>query len=244
MNEESEEAAEISKTEYLDEFADLRPDLFFPGDWSPERVDRANESLTPRKVKTAMFSSIPMICRGAQCPHAAVCPLFATNTHPESYNCPIEMAVVATFSANYMKEFGVDASNLVEVSMVRDLVDFEVQYMRAMKTLSQEHFIIDNSVGVDSGGDVIIQKGLHPAVEYEDKILKRKEKVLNAFLATREARNKAGQGLLDPSQEIANLMDKIKDHRTEKDALTLEKLGVNVVDAYIRDDSAARAEEE
>jgi flagellar L-ring protein precursor FlgH len=38
----------------------------------------------------------------------------------------------------------VNPNNLVEVSMVRDLVDQEVQYLRKTKLLAKEHFIQEN----------------------------------------------------------------------------------------------------
>lgn len=238
----SEEIEPADKTQYLEAFADLRPDLFFPQDWTPEQKGRATEEMSSRKTRTAMYSSIPMQCDGPACPYAAVCPLLADNNAPIGHKCPIEMGIVIEFGNNLMREFGVDPTNLVEVSMVRDLVDFEVQYMRAMKILAQEHFISEVPVGVDANGEVIVGKQLHQAVEYEEKILKRKERLLNAFLATREARTKAGQGQLDASVQVANLLDTVREHKARADRIALEKLGVPTKDAYIEADAAAREE--
>ena len=228
---------EKSKQNFLDSFADLRPDIFFPAEWGDARRNEVNVEIGSRKVKTAMFASIPMVCQAEHCPYAVMCPLLKAGNAPKGYSCPIEMAIVSTFGSDYMQELGVDPGNLVEVSMIRDLVDFEIQYMRATKILAQEHFITENPVGTDVDGNVVLRKELHQAIEYEDKILRRKEKVLNALLATRESRTKAGQGSLDPSQQVANLMDSVKEHMQKKDNLLLERLGVPVVDAYIEADS-------
>jgi hypothetical protein len=181
-----------------------------------------------------------MQCEGQHCPYAAVCPLQKAGDAPVGYSCPIEGAIVVEFATNYQREFGVDENSLTEVSMIRDLVDLEVQYMRSKKILAQEHFIQENPVGIDADGNVIVRKELHQAVDYDDKILRRKEKILNAFLATREARTKAGQGIADPSQQIANLMDTVRDAQSEKDRLLLEKMGVNVKDAYIEAEEAKK----
>jgi hypothetical protein len=240
---EENSAIEPAKDDFLDTFADLRPDLFFPGDWSPEKKNRVEAEMRPRKVRTAMYSQIPMQCDGPHCPYAAVCPLMKTGDAPIGYSCPIEGAIVIEFAHNYQREFGVDENNLVEMSMVRDLVDLEVQFMRSKKILAQEHFIQENPVGVDPDGNVVVRKELHQAVEYDDKLLRRKEKILNAFLATREARTKAGQGVADASQQIANLLDSVRDHAAEKDRLVLEKMGVQVTDKYIEDMKRKKAEE-
>lgn len=221
------------KTNFLQAFADMRPDLFFPDNWSVEQRNAVKGEMSSGKVRTGMYAEIPMQCKGPSCPYARVCPLLARNEAPIGYKCPIEMGIVIEFANNYMREFGVDQNNLVEAGMVRDLVDFEVQYMRSKKILAQEHFIMDNPVGIDSDGNVVVQAQLHPAVEMDEKILKRKERLLNAFLATREARNKAGQGVLDASTQLANLMDAVRDYNTKSERLVLEKLGVNVRDEYI-----------
>lgn len=204
--------------------------------WTVE--DLTVYSLGVEKYKTYIANGLVT----HNCPYAAVCPLLAENNAPIGHKCPIEMGIVIEFGNNLMREFGVDPTNLVEVSMVRDLVDFEVQYMRAMKILAQEHFISEVPVGVDANGEVIVGKQLHQAVEYEEKILKRKERLLNAFLATREARTKAGQGQLDASVQVANLLDTVREHKARADKLALEKLGVPTRDAYIEADAAAREE--
>jgi len=46
-----------------------------------------------------------------------------------------------------MHQLDVSPDNLVEVSMVRDLVDQEVQYIRKTKLLAKEHFIQENVIG-------------------------------------------------------------------------------------------------
>lgn len=230
---DNNEIEHSDKAAYLESFADIRPDLFFPSDWSPEKKDRVEAEMRPRKVRTAMYTQIPMKCYGSSCVYASVCPLLKAGDAPVGYSCPIEMAIVIEFGNNYMREFGVDQNNLVEASMVRDLVDLEVQFMRSKKLLAQEHFIVENPVGVDPDGNVIISQALHPAIEYDEKLMKRKERLLNSFLATREARNKAGQGIADASQQIANLLDSVRDHAARKDRLVLEKLGINVKDEYI-----------
>ena len=51
------------------------------------------------------------------------------------------MSMVAQFTSEYLDQLDVNPNNLVEVSMVRDLVDQEVQYLRKTKILAKEHFI-------------------------------------------------------------------------------------------------------
>jgi hypothetical protein len=221
------------KESFLDALGDLRPDLFFPEGWDQGQRDKAVETIKPRSTRASMFTSIPMKCHGDACPFAESCPLLAQNLAPLNKPCPLEMAMVQQFMSEYMEELGVDADNLIEVSMLRDLVDQEVQYLRKTKILSQEHFITENVVGVDPQGQVVMRKELHLAVELEDKLHRRKKDLRNQLLATREARARVGQTQLDTAQAISNIMDHVRDLEAEKERTLRRAMGTLYKDDYI-----------
>jgi hypothetical protein len=127
--------------------------LFFAEEWTDEQRAKAVELVKHQKTRTSMFSSIPMRCEAARCIFAETCPLHQQNLAPKGKACPIEMAMVSQFTGEYMEQLDVSPDNLVEVSMVRDLVDQEVQYLRKTKLLAKEHFIQENIIGIDK--DVI-----------------------------------------------------------------------------------------
>lgn len=133
--------------------------------------------------------------------------------------------MVKAFFDAYVEELDVDVTKMVEVSMVRDLVDQEIQQNRAAWTLSLEHFIQENPLGIDSEGRVIMKKELHLAVELQDKIYRRKEKLRSALLATREARAKAGQGQLDTAQVMSNILAEVKKVERAREQQLLQKVG-------------------
>jgi hypothetical protein len=143
------------------------------------------------------------------------------------------MSMVSQFTYEYMNQLDVSPDNLVEVSMVRDLVDQEVQYMRKTKLLAKEHFVQENIIGVDQDGSPILKKELHLAVELEDRLHKRRKDLRNQLLATREARAKAGQTQLDTAQAISDIIDKVQSLETEREKLIKKKLGTFEKDDYI-----------
>lgn len=223
----------VSKEKFLKDFESLRPDLFFPEKWSEEDRQKAVELVRPQKTRTSMFSSIPMNCEGSKCIFADTCPLLKENLAPVSNPCPIEMSIVAQFTSEYMEQLDVVPSNLVEVSMVRDLVDQEVQYIRKTKLLAKEHFIQENIVGVDNEGNPILKKELHLAVELEDRLHKRRKDLRNQLLATREAKAKLGQTQLDTAQAISDIIDKVQNLDLQREKLLKQKLGTFDKDDYI-----------
>ena len=232
------------KNSFIKQFESLRPDLFFPEEWDDEQVKKANELVRPQRTRNSMFSSIPMRCESSKCVYAATCPLYAENLAPHGKPCPIEMSMVSQFTGEYMEQLDVSPDNLVEVSMVRDLVDQEVQYLRKTKLLAKEHFIQENIVGIDpNSGEPIMKKELHLAVELEDRLHKRRKDLRNQLLATREARAKVGQVQLDTAQAISEIIYKVQSIENEKGKLLRQKLGTYEIDDYITDSEASKEEE-
>lgn len=223
-----------NKASFMKELEKLRPDLMYADIWSEGDRQWAAEEFRPAKVKSGMLSSIPMRCRAEKCFVADMCPLVKKGIAPEGKPCPIEQSLVLQFFNDYVDELNVDTNRMVEVSMVRDLVDQEIQQMRKTWLLSQEHFIQENVAGVDSEGNVVLKKELHQAIDYEERILKRKEKLRNALLATRESKAKTGQTTMDNAQLLAQLMADAR--QVELDSETPDEYSYMVEDAEIVED--------
>ena len=221
------------KTNFMKQFESLRPDLFFPETWTNEDKEKAIDLVRPQKTRNSMFSSIPMNCEAERCIFADTCPLLKEGLAPRSKPCPLEMSMVSQFTAEYLDQLDVNPNNLVEVSMVRDLVDQEIQYMRKTKLLAKEHFIQENVIGVDQDGQPIMKKELHLAVELEDKLHKRRKDLRNQLLATREAKAKVGQVQLDTAQAISEIIDKVQSIENQREKLLKQKLGTYEIDEYI-----------
>jgi hypothetical protein len=224
-----------NKNNFMKQFESLRPDLFFPDHWTDDQKEKAVDLIRPQKTRSAMFSSIPMNCEAEKCIFASTCPLMKENLAPKNKPCPIEMSMVAQFTAEYLEQLDVNPSNLVEVSMVRDLVDQEVQYLRKTKLLAKEHFIQENIIGIDRDGQPILKKELHLAVELEDKLHKRRKDLRNQLLATREAKAKVGQVQLDTAQAISDIIGRVQAVESQREKLLKKKLGTSELDDYIID---------
>lgn len=222
------------RAKFIEDFKFLRPDLAFPENWTQDQKNQALEEIRPSRIKNGMFTAIPMICLGPRCVFADTCPLQQKNLAPIGKGCPIEGAVIAEFAQNYFEELNIDTDNLIEVAMVRDLVDQEVQYMRKTKVLAKEYFIQENVMGVSPKGEVILKKELHLAVELEDRLHKRKKELRNQLLATREARAKAGIGQIDTALAINDIVEKAREveYLREK-KLKAAMLNSEIIDAEI-----------
>jgi hypothetical protein len=198
------------KESFMRNFEGMRPDLFLKELYDSEEIAaQVVEEIRPSRVRTSLFSVIPMNCKGPKCPFADTCPLQKKNIAPVGRPCALEMAMVSDLMQAYMQQLDVDPDNITEVCLVRDLVNQEIQHMRATKYLAKEELIQEFCVGTDTDGNPIFNPTLHVMTELEDRLLKRKKEIRSQMVATRMDKAKAGQGLLDTAQKLSTIMDNI-----------------------------------
>lgn len=220
------------KEEFFKKLDDLKPASY----GQTSEMQQAYEGMfAPNEVKTGMLGTIPSKC-GKNCFYSTACP---KHQNPDQFdpeaNCPVEAALVHQLFQGYVNDLDVDTTRFSEVALVRDLVNQDVQQMRASAILSKEHFIQEVVAGISENGEVMTQPDLHKAVDYEDRVLKRKEKLRNALLATREARVKAGGGKMDDAQSVASMLHEVREYQNEIRKQTLEDAGYAHYDPYIED---------
>lgn len=224
----------VDKSSFLKHFEELRPDFFLKEIYeAPEDRLEAQEALRTKKTKMAMFATIPMKCTGPQCMFAQECPLLKKGIAPIGKKCPVEMQMVSDFMQNLMMDLNVDPENMVEVCMVRDLVDQEIQHVRKSQWQSNEGLTQEQVIGLDNENRPVIREELHLSVELEDKILKRKNQIRKELLASREARAKAGQGAIDSAQVISKMFEELREIDSSRERAKRERLGMLGFDAYI-----------
>ena len=159
-------------------------------------------------TKHGLYASIPMLCKAEECPYAAVCPLVQEDMAPKGERCPLEIAMILKKFENYSEEFGVDERNIVDMGLIKDLIDYDIQLFRAENKIAvQGDFIEDVVVAVNERGDEITAPQLSKATEYKDKVMTKRFKILELMNSTRK--DKAGDKLtisMDPSSYAAQLM--------------------------------------
>lgn len=162
-------------------------------------------------TKHGLYASIPMLCKAEECPYASVCPLVDMEKAPQGERCPLEIAMILNKYESYSHEFGIDESNVVDMGLVKDLIDYDIQLFRAENKIAvQGDFVEDVVITVTEGGEAITAPQLSKATEYKDRIMTKKFKVLELMNSTRK--DKAGDKLtltLDPSSYASQLMSQI-----------------------------------
>ena len=159
-------------------------------------------------------AKVPLMCGGEEiCPFVDDCPFVEIGKVPVARKCPIEVELIAYWTAKYMEEFGVDPDNQSEVSMITELAELDIYDCRCSMILSQP----DNAeltqqivVGVDAEGRAIYNEDVHKAWELKERVKKRKDKILEALVGTRKEKYRRDAALKkrseeDPSTKAAEL---------------------------------------
>lgn len=188
----------------------------FPSTWklSEKGIQAIQHGVAMHKTKHGMYASIPMICKAEDCQYAEVCPLVEMSAAPKGERCPLEISLILTSFEDYKTSLGVDPDNIVDMGLVKDLIDCDVQVMRAENKMAVDgDFIEEAVIGIDDEtGDPIIQKRISQASDYKERIIAKKHKILNLLNSTRK--DKAGQKIsvtMDPSSYAATIMEKVKE---------------------------------
>ena len=110
------------------------------------------------------------------------------------------------------------------MSILRDVIDFDIQIMRAENKMAIEgDFVKDVIVSVQENGTPVMQEQITKAAEYKDKIQGKRNRALEMLNSTRK--DKAGTKLnmvMDPSTYAKMLMQSNTDKTIEGDFEDLE----------------------
>lgn len=143
--------------------------------------------------KHGMFASIPIICRGPDCAYKDVCMVSAAQ-RTVGARCPMEIAAILSRYEQWCAHFDIDTiqdtidpKDLVDATLIKDLVNIEVQMMRAEnKVALNGDFMADTLLDIDKKCNPYYGKIVAPEVEFLMGLQDKKIKILNQLNSTRK----------------------------------------------------------
>jgi len=187
-------------------------------------------------LKHGLYASVPLLCRMERCPYAEVCPVYqleemsisaraAMNGRP----CPVEQFMINQWYDWYITSLDIDPEKAEEVSLVKDLVQAEIQDLRVSRIDALKHFITNQTVGVDPRtGRILTQEVLSPHVLFQDKVKNRKYQILKMLNATRRSQKDSV-----PVESITAMVAALRRKEEETQKRHLNKMK-NIEDAEYR----------
>lgn len=200
-----------SRENFLASIGNLQPEDAFPTEWSPEDKAIGALELTSKPVGSDMYSKIPRLCKGEKC---------ADYTHkrcklpkrPEGDRCPYEVRILEALLNEYVGSLNVDANDITTFSIIRDLVDTEIQLIRLQGKFSENpEFTIEQDMYDQEGNVVSTMVVENPVVNSVDKHVKRKAVLFKQLAATREAKLKLIGDTANRSEisRVASIMSRV-----------------------------------
>ena len=181
-----------------------------PSTWklSKKGMDAVRTSMTMMSTTHGLYASIPMMCKGEECIYATLFPELHEGLDAEGERCPVEIALILTKYDAYVKELNIEPEDAVDISILRDVIDYEVQIMRAENKMAIEgDFVKEVIVSVQENGTPIMQEQITKSAEYKDKMQVKRNRALELLNSTRK--DKAGTKLtmvMDPSTYARDLL--------------------------------------
>lgn len=172
-----------------------------------ENVRKARATLNTRH---GMYSGVPIICRGANCPFRETCWIPDADLE-EGNRCPIEVGAIMERYDSYQQEWGVQDDDTTDHSIIKDIIDIEITMLRADNALAiSGDFIQEVVAGMDPSGRAIKRPEVHKALEVKSRLRAERLKLLSQMNSTRKDKKQEVAGLTDPSSIASSLMQKVR----------------------------------
>lgn len=181
------------------------PSVWKLSDKGKEVVSRAIEI---NRTEYGLYASIPMVCKGEDCIYAQLYPELHDGLSESGERCPVEVAMIMTRYESYTNELDISEKDAVDMSILRDVIDCDIQIIRAENKMAVEgDFVKDVVVGVNDSGVPVTQEQISQAAQYKDKIQIKRNNALKLLNSTRK--DKAGEKInvvMDPSTYATTLL--------------------------------------
>ena len=192
-----------------------------PWGYSEGALESKKAAMTMLSTKTGLYSRIPIVCKGCNCPYGATCGLLEFGLDTIGERCVLETTMIEQKLANYTEEFGLDESSYTDWTMVKELINAEIMIERCMALMSQDGSAIEEIfIGTsESSGTDYFRRDISKVQELYERNLKIKERILDTMMATRKAKSRmkgddgeSERSILDNIFDIDFVEDEKPDH--------------------------------
>lgn len=217
LKKDVEKQLQLMKEEKEDRLEKAKANI--PSTWklSAKGLESVKRTIALYNTEYGLYASIPMICKGEECIYAELFPDLHEGLSEAGERCPVEVAMIVSKYDAYMKELEITQDDAVDMSILRDVIDYDIQIMRAENKMAIEGDFVQNVVvGVSETGVPITQEQISQSAQYKEKIQTKRNKSLELLNSTRK--DKAGTKLsivMDPSTYAKKLLQGAQEQTIE-----------------------------
>lgn len=181
---------------------------------TPSAMQDVAKSARTFRMSHGMFAGVPILCKDTNCPYANVCTVDSSN-RLIGQRCPMEAGAIMGRFDMWCRHFGIDMSNptdedTVDIATIRDLVDIEVQVLRADNRIAINADFMGKTINtVDNKGKPWYEETVTPMAEYKLTLMDKKYKLLQLLNSTRKDKAAMAKNKDNPSIKAIGIFQKI-----------------------------------
>ena len=201
-------------------------------------IQEINKSAMIRTSKHGMFASVPIICQVQDCAYKDTCTVDPVN-RIQGQRCPMEIgAIIARFN-QYCMHFGLNMTGdviaeeeLVDATLIKDLVTIEVQQMRCENKIAMSgDFMGKTLLDIDKKckpyyGDIISPESEHLLVLQDKKV-----KILNQLNATRKDKANDRSKTASPTENAIKIFQEVQKAIREQTIIDIDTIDFDEYEA-------------
>ena len=180
--------------------------------------------------KHGMFASVPIVCKGPDCTYKDVC-MVSQAQRIIGQRCPMEIAAILSRYEQWCMHFEINTSNdvidakdLVDATLIKDLVNIEVQILRTENKIALNgDFMTNTLLDIDKKCQPYFGKVVAPETEFLMTLQDKKIKILNQLNATRK--DKAADRRKESASDAAiEIFQKVKELERNQQIINISDL--------------------
>jgi len=180
-----------------------------PWGYSAKGLEAKRAATTLVKLKTGMYTPVPIVCRGSGCPYSESCALLPYDLAPEGELCPIEISKIEALVQGYYSDFELDEMSFTDRALVNEVVSLDIMLERCKALMAKEGTpVVDVVIGISEHGEEIRQPAVSKSIEAYEKLTKRKDQKLQLLAKTNRDRQRFAPET-DKQSWIQNIADVI-----------------------------------
>lgn len=180
---------DVTAEDNLKRFVEALPEN--PWGLSSKGLSARKAAASMIRLKTGMYSPIPIICKADDCPYSESCSLLPYDLAPEGEFCPVEIAKIEALVQGYYSDFELDEMSFTDRALVNEVVGLDIMIDRCKALMAKEGTpVVDIVIGVAENGAEIHQPAVSKSIEAYEKLTKRKDQKLQFLAKTNRDRQR------------------------------------------------------
>ena len=199
------------------------------------------EANSVQQSKHGVLSSIPLICKGSNCRFFDTCQV-SCDARIAGTRCLTEISAIVTRFKHYCEHFEINLEeerihpkDIVDVSLIRDLIDKEIQIIRAENKIAiSGDFMAERISQIDKKCNVYYEEVVHPAVELQMKLVEDRGKILSKLNATRKDKISLLSGANNLGVKAQTVIDTVRE-KAKTQGLSINLDDMNNINNVLND---------